>query len=401
MVSQYRYAPEFRIKLGGEVIPALLRASITDVRYTTGLEGADRIELQIANERLRWLDHPLFEPDTPLELEIGYAPDPLTRVFVGEVVSIGATFPSGGMPMLTVAAQDKMHRLQKGTKSRWFAIPIPFVGNMALTDMLVGGLVSVEHGLIPAFDPVGAAIAILVGGAEALALVDGANQVQKLIRRQNGTSDFAFLSQIAAENGWEMVIDHDGPTGGSKLRFFSPLSHISPDVVLKYGASLIDFTPRLSTVGQVAGVTLNLWEPNLKLGFGITIGWDWDRQSLTLSIVPSFGGMVGGAEGLTLVDEPVTKANAARVILSKLIPRLNERLTGSGSTVGDPRIRAGAVLQLEGLGKQFGGYYRVTEATHSLGSGGYTVQFNGRKEPVWFAAIPDEEQGAVPVRLEG
>lgn len=400
MVSLYRYAPEFSISLGGEPIPAELRALITGVTWTTGLEGADRVELQIANERLRWLDDDLLKPDTALELEIGYAPDGTTRVFSGEIVTVSATFPAGGIPTLSVAAQDAMHKLQEGTKTRWFAIPIPFVGNMALQDMLVSSLVSVEHGLIPVFDPVGAAIAVLIAGAEALALVDGANQVQKLIRRQNGVSDYAFLTRIAKENGWEMIVDHTGSQGGSKLRFMSPLDNLSPDVTLKYGASLISFTPRLSTVGQIAAVTINLWEPNLKMGFGVTVGWDWDKQALDVSIVPSYGGVVGGEEGWTLVDEPVTKANAAKIILRKLIPKLNQRLTGSGSTVGDPNIRAGAVLKLEGLGAQFGGYYRVTEATHSIGSGGYTTNFSARKE-IWFGSIPLPEQGAVPVRLEG
>ena len=37
--------------------------------------------------------------------------------------------------------------------------------------------------------------------------------MQKLIRKQVGESDFTFLSRIAAENGWEMLIDHDGRTG--------------------------------------------------------------------------------------------------------------------------------------------------------------------------------------------
>jgi phage protein D len=104
--------------------------------------------------------------------------------------------------------------------------------------------------------------------------------------------------------------------------------------------------------------------------------------------------------GLMLVDEPVSLLSAPRVILSKLIPRLNQRLTGSGSTIGDPRIRAGAVLRLEGIGEQFGGLYRVTSATHSLDSGGYRTQFEARKE-IWFGSIPLLEQGAVPVKLQG
>jgi hypothetical protein len=92
----------------------------------------------------------------------------------------------------------------------------------------------------------------------------------------------------------------------------------------------------------------------------------------------------------------VTLVSAPRKIISELLPRLNERLTGSGSTTGDPRIRAGTVLRLEGLGEQFGGLYRVTSATHSIDSGGYRTSFEVRKE-IWFGSIPAPQQGAVPV----
>jgi hypothetical protein len=64
--------------------------------------------------------------------------------------------------------------------------------------------------------------------------------------------------------------------------------------------------------------------------------------------------------------------------------------------VGDPRIRAGTVIRLEGLGEEFGGLYRVTQATHTLDSGGYRTRFDVRKD-IWFGSIPKREQGAWPV----
>ncbi len=409
MSNGYRYAPEFRITINGEPIPTVLRASISQLTYQTGLEGADRVELQIANERLRWLDHPLFDMGNDLELFLGYAPDNVERVFVGEVVSQSAAFPSSSMPTLTVAAQDRMYRLQRGTKARWFAIPVPTMGNLPMPDLVVGTVVATENRLIPAFDPVGAALSILLTGVQALALVDGSNQVQKLIRRQDGVSDYDFLKQIALENGWEMFIDHSGATGGYRLRFMSPLDDLTPDVFLRYGANLVDFHPRISDVGQIAGVSVNLWESNLKIAFKVTVGWDWDRASLTLSVVPSYGGigedMAQPAESgvinsnFILVNEPVTKANAARVIMSKLIPRLNQRLTAQATTVGDIRLRAGSVLQIEGVGKTFGGRYRIVDATHTVGANGFTSQINVRQD-VWFQTIPLPEQGAVPIHLE-
>jgi Bacteriophage probable baseplate hub protein len=53
---------------------------------------------------------------------------------------------------------------------------------------------------------------------------------------------------------------------------------------------------------------------------------------------------------------------------------------GSGSTVGLPDIRAGCVIMLERLGKRFSGRYFVTSTTHTIGDGGYTTQFQCRRE---------------------
>lgn len=434
-----RYAPEARVTIDGSPLPAALRASLAGVTLETGLEGADRVELTLVNERLRWLDHPLLRLDRTLTLDLGYAPDSLEQLFVGEIVAVAPSFPQGGAPTITVVAQDRLRRLQQGKKVRWFAIPIPTVGQFPLPDLAVGGIVSLEHGLLPIYEPVGAALSVLLGGVEAIAAIGDPAAAQKTIRRQPGESDYTFLGRVATENGWEMTIDHSGPLGGTLLRFFSQGDHLSPDLTLRYGESLVEFSPRLSSVGQILAVSVRLWRPELRMEFTITVGWDWDRQSLSLSIVPGFG-IPGGltaapnaalatvgrtlperaafrarrqaqrldqrlltpstSASVTLLDEPVTLTTAPRLIVARLLPLLNRRLTGAGSTIGDPRIKAGTVLRLEGLGEAFGGLYRVTSATHTLDGGGYRTSFEVRKE-IWFGSIPLPEQGAVPVRLAG
>lgn len=397
-MANLRYAPEFSLAINDAPVPAALRASTMGVTHTTGLEGADRVDLQIINENLRWLDHPLLKLDNNLTLSIGYAPDPLEQVFVGKIISQSASFPSSGQPTLSVAAQDRLENLKKGNKVRWFAIPTPSLGNFALPDLAVAGIVSAENGLIPIFDPVGAALSVILGGVSAVAAIADPDSAQKVIRKQNAESDYAFLKRIAAENGWEMFIEHSGALGGYQLRFQSPLDNLTADVSLKYGQSLIDFTPRISNVGQIISVTAYVWVAPLKTRFTVVVGWDWDRAALTIDIRPTVIPM-GGGPSSHLIEEPVTPVSAPRKILTELIPRLNNRLTGSGSTVGDPRIRAGSVVRLEGLGEQFGGLYRVTKAVHTIDGGGFRTRFDVRKE-IWFGSIPLPDQGAVPIQVK-
>jgi len=396
-----RYAPELTILIDGAPVPSVLRSSVTGLSLQSSLEGVDRLELSLANEGLRWLDHALLRLDRQVTLTLGYSPEPLTQVFVGEIVGHTASFPSGGTPAMTVVAQDARHRMQRGNKTRWFAIAVPTYGNVPIPDLAVASLLSAEHGLIPLADPVGAALAVLIGGAGVVVSLSDPQAMQKMIRKQDGQSDYDFLGRVALENGWDMVVDHSGPLGGHVLRFTSPLDHLAPDVTLKYGRDLIDFSPRISNVGQIAGVTATIWQPDLKMEFTVSVGWDWDRQSLDISITPGFGQQASpGSKGATytLVDKPVTRGDAARTIVGTLVPRLNRRLTASGSTVGDLRIRNGGVVRIEGVGETFGGLYRLTSVTHTIDTGGWRTSFELRKE-IWFGAIPLPEQGAVPVRL--
>ncbi len=55
-------------------------------------------------------------------------------------------------------------------------------------------------------------------------------------------------------------------------------------------------------------------------------------------------------------------------------------IQGSGSTVGVPTLRAGTIIFIEKLGERFSGRYFVTSTTHTIGDGGYTTQFNCRRE---------------------
>lgn len=401
MSATVRYAPEFRILIDGSPVPAVLRSSVTGLSLQSALEGVDRLELTLTNDGLRWLDHALLKLDREVTLTLGYTPEPLTQMFVGEIVGHTASFPSGGTPTMTVVAQDRRHKMQKGNKTRWFAISIPTYGNIPIPDLAIASVLSAEHRLIPLVDPVGAALAVLIGGASVVVSMDDPKAMQKIIRKQDGQSDYDFLSRIALENGWDMVVDHSGPLGGHVLRFMSPLDHLTPDVSLRYGRDLIDFAPRISTVGQIAGVTATIWQPDIKMEFTVSVGWDWDRQSLDISITPGFGMQAGSGSTdatYTLVDKPVTRADAARTIVGTLLPRLNRRLTASGNVVGDRRIKTGGVLRIEGVGEKFGGLYRVTSVTHSVDTGGWRTSFELRKE-IWFGSIPLVEQGAVPIRL--
>ena len=396
-MDRNRFAPQFDLLLDGQTIPAELRASILSVRCQTGYEGLDEVEIVLANEKLRWLDSPLYALDMPLTLKLGYAPDPLVQVFDGDIVAHAADFPSGGMPTMTVTAHDRRHKMADGKKVRWFAIPLPCPGNLPLPDIATAAIVTLENLMIPIFEPVGAALSIILGGVDTFVAVTDPGSAQKIIRKQDNESDYDFLNRIAAQNGWDILVEHDGPVGGHALRFTSSLDHLSADFTYGWGRSLIDFSPRISTVGQLLTVGAFIWIPAIKMTFTVTLGFDWDRMSLSLSVYPG-AVPIGMKPGDYMIEEPLTAASLPRKLVSELIPRLNKRLTASGTVLGEPELRPGNVVRIEGVGQEFGGLYRTTSVTHTIDGGGFRTSFTTRKE-IWFGSIPAPDQGAVPVRL--
>jgi phage protein D len=384
------YAPEFRLRINGDDLPAAVRATVTSVRYQDGHNAADRVEVGFANPNLRWLQTHIrglgfspptgikigpirvadaapdgtFDIDNKLELAIGYAPDPLADVFVGDVTGVSVSFPNGGMPSLSLVAHDRLQRLSEGKASRGFGF---------VPDAIVAAILGAENLLVPAIDP--AVLAASTVKQVLSILFAGAGGV-----RQAGESDLMLLQRIAAEYDADFWVD------GDVLYLSRFIKEYEPRLALTWGQSLLDFSPRMSTVGQVAAVAMRFTLREIPLSFVVSVFWDFDRESVGISIVPGAAAGAAGIGGpaLTIIDRPIRTpidvAANALVIYRKLREKLNNRLTGTGSAIGDPRIRAGAIVRLEGLGPDFSGDYRVKSATHSIDGGGYKTSFEVFKE---------------------
>jgi phage protein D len=384
------YAPQYSLRINGGELPAAVRSTVTSVRYQDGQNAADRVEVAFANPDLRWLQNHIkglgfqpfptgvkigpvraaeaapegtFDIANKLELAIGYAPDPLEDVFVGDVTGVQVSFPNGGMPSMTMVAHDRLQRLSEGKASRGFG---------PLEDAFVAAILSAENLLIPTIDP---AITAASTALTAINIIFNGSGI-----KQTGQSDFELLQEIAQR------YDADFWVEGDVLYLSRFIKEYEPRLTLTWGESLLDFSPKMSTVGQVAAVSVRFTLREIPLSFLVTVFWDFDRESVGISVVPGEAAGAAGIAGpaLTLIDRPIRSpadvVASALFLYSELRKKLNNRLTGSGSAVGDPRIRAGAVIRLEGLGPDFSGDYRVASASHSLDGGGYKTSFEVRKE---------------------
>ncbi|MBK1699383.1 phage late control D family protein [Thiococcus pfennigii] len=435
------YAPDFRILIGGDELPSVVRHAITSVRYEDGIasqalgaggdegqDAADRVEIELANvdlqflqQHIRGLGFPgfptgikfgplrastapvtsapvaaevaqgaesaawpvaatafpngppagpaaaeqcdgLFDIDNRLELDMGYAGGPMRQMFIGEITGVEADFPSSGMPTLKIVAHDYLHRLSEGTLARGFG-PLP--------DFMIATILSAENLLIPLIDPVVAA----------------ASSVLDVIFRGTGSkqeseSDLQFLKRIAD------TYDADFWVEGDTLYLSRLLgTDLTPRMTLGWGESLLSFSPRVSTIGKIAGVAIRFTLPLIPIDFTVTVAWDFDRECLEVKVFPCAASVamktIAGSM-MTVVNRtcnsPADIMSSALLITRMLRSKLNNRLTATASAVGDPQIRAGALVRIEGVGPDFSGDYRVTAASHVIDRSGYRTDFKLRKE---------------------
>jgi uncharacterized protein len=384
------YVPEFKIQINQRDLPAALRSAVTSVRYEQGVNAADRVEIGLANPDLRFLQEhirglgfqpfptgirvgPLSSPsqlpkgtfdiDNKVSLAMGYAPDPLTDMFSGEITGVQASFPNGGMPTMTMVAHDYLHRLAEGSYARGFG-PLP--------DFIIASILSAENLLLPFVEPT------IIGASTAIAAVNiifkGAG------RKQKGQTHLELLTEIANTYDAEFHVE------GDVLYLTRFLKEYAPRLTLTWGENLLEFSPKVSTVGQAVGVAMKFTLREIPLDFLVSVFYDFDRESVGIVVLPGMAAPAAKTGGpvFTIINRPIGSpadiANSALTIAHELRTKLNNRMTGSGSCVGDPRIRAGAVIRIDGLGPDFSGDYRVSSATHTIDSSGYRTSFQVRKE---------------------
>lgn len=348
------YIPDYELLLRGRRAPAQIRSAISTVRFEQALEGADRVELHIASPDLGLLSEPVLQLDGPLALSLGYQPDGLVSVFDGNVTGVEAAFQSGGIPGLTVSAHSHMQRLTRGTKQRGF----PYY----LTDSVIAVIVAAENGLLSTPDQLAAALT-------------GLGVLNARPRHQHKQSDYDFLRQIATEYGFEMWVE------GDILNFkLLPPGLPPPEMQLRWGQSLLDFTPKLTSIGQIAAVTIKVWIEALKSQLAVSVSWDGERLSVRVApaVLGEQSGVLAGSLDLPEIPHD-TPVDAIKWVTGELRRRLNQRLTARGSSVGDPRLRAGRNLLIGNVGK-FSGLYRITSVNHSLDASGYRTSFELRQE---------------------
>ncbi|MGY1636833.1 phage late control D family protein [Geodermatophilus sp. SYSU D00742] len=361
------YVPAFELRLRGASAPRDVIRDVTQVSFKDSLIDVDSFDVTINNwdadsRAFKYSDDYLFDPGTQVELWMGYHDSSLQLMITGEVVELRPSFPASGQPTLTIHGMNLLHRLRKEQRSRSY---------VDKTDTEIATLIAADLGVTLA--PASADVRM--------------REPRNAYLVQDNAYDIVFLLDRARRIGYELRVDEIGTDGTVQSRrlVFAPSTTVArPTYELRYGQSLIEFQPNLSTANQVGSVVVRGWDAANKKSFEHTATLDdlktrgLGPQGRNATLYRSF------QDRKEVIATAVvgSKAEAEQLALETLQLIAKGLVTGSGSVVGLPDLRAGSVVMISGIGTRFDGRYFVTETTHTIGDGGYTTQFGFRREEI-------------------
>jgi phage protein D len=374
------YVPRFEIASSGGALAASVLRDVIQVTYNDSTTEIDSFDITVNNwdaerrrfkyvgsERRAQAEEDVFRTFDPcareFELKLGYGSE-LVTIVKGTPTSLEPTFPAGSAPTLTVRALNVLFKLRtRQYRTHWTGKKISEIA-----------------------EDIGRR---QTGGARRFPIDIHVSRTAKQSEpqldyvAQENQYDIDFLLLEARKIGYAVYVDRD--TSGSEFLYFGPSNERQsgvPDITyeLKWGISLVDFTPKLSTAHQVKSVEVRSW--NRQTNRSIRKKADLNSQGLVnedLVYLLQQPGCEPREEVVT--NEPMhTPEEAERRALAILSERLKQLVEATGTTVGLPNLRAGQRIRIRGVGARFSGTYFVIKTTHTLNDSGYITKFTARRE---------------------
>ena len=327
-------ATAYEVSVGGTSMKQTERDGVQSMVFEDHMDMVDMFSIRLggAEEQPAWN----FKISDEVSVKLGTG---TTDLFSGEVVAMEPGYQVDGTSSMQLRALDKMHRLGRGRKTR-------FWNDMKDSD--VAQEVGAESGL-----PVDA---------------DDTSEILPYILQRNETN-VAFLKRLAARNNYALRVQ-DG-----KL-LFKKTSFQGTPAKITMGDSLRSMRMSFNSMDQVQQV--------------IVRGWDISKKeeivgTATLGDITSIGGGQLGAQVSSafgdatayVTDVPVSSQAMANQIAKAELERLARQFChGSCSVSGSDKIRSGTMVEFDGLSAGCNGKFFVMASRHIISNRtGYTTEF--------------------------
>ncbi|HBE16255.1 MAG TPA: hypothetical protein DEG17_25095 [Cyanobacteria bacterium UBA11149] len=345
-----KLTPKLDILVNGAALSLPAKFAMEKVEVSEDLEALGMFSFQIiawdvAKNQVTWIDSDLFDIGNQVEIKMGYV-NSLKTLILGEIIGLEPEFSQESMSSLVVRGYDLGHRLMRGRKTRSFRqmkdsnIVEQIARDFSISVKAEDTKVTLEYVL------------------------------------QHNQTDLEFIQDRAKRIGYEVIFEN------KTLNFRPKQNNKAKVLTLKYPDDLLEFSPRLSTVNQAGKVQIRAWDfkekkpiihqtlaDNQKSAMGKTSG--------AIAVTREFGRVTQA-----IVTQPVhNKEEATQIALGQFNEMALTYITGEGTCLGNPELRAGKAIEIANIGKRFSGIYYVTAATHTYArEGGYQTQFTVKRD---------------------
>ncbi|NES84295.1 MAG: VgrG-related protein [Moorea sp. SIO2B7] len=265
-------------------------------------------------------------------------------ILEGEITAMEAHFTSGSQAPIIIRGYDVSHRLHRGRYNRSFQ-------DMTDTDIVnkIAGEVGLSTGTI-----------------------DSSGAPHDYVFQENQTN-MEFLRERAARNGFELFVQDN------KLNFRKP--KVDNSLQLKWLKDIHSFRVRVNSAEQIKEVEVRGWDYSKKKPIVATANGEKvftkTQHGTGKEKASDFNGKPPKPK-MIVVDQPMFTPKEADTIAQALFDELGgEFVYADARAEGNPKIRPGRVIKLEGMGKYSGEYY-VTETRHLFHERVYTTEFSVR-----------------------
>lgn len=332
-----------KVKVGGSPLTPEQNDLILDFEVETVINRPDMCTITFAMELDGTGQEAKNLPKLPAgaQLEVGVDQGGIKPLFVGEITA--TTYEHfGGRTTLSVTAYDRRHRLYRGELSRTFL-------KMTYDDVVKKLLAEVGM----------------------TATVEGLPALRHPFLLQRHCSNGDYLDAILAEVG--AVTLSDGPSK-AKVTTLDKLDKSDSQPV-----DTIEFSVEVSRYSFLSTSDADHDKVTVR-------GWDPIRKEAIVSRPPGAASpAIPAAKGCPDYRKPVLSThNAFSVEEARAIANgisIRQRASAvqlEAAGLGNPLLRAGKLIEVKNVVKDFEGKYRLSSVRHSYSTEGFTTEFSCR-----------------------
>jgi phage protein D/phage baseplate assembly protein gpV len=342
-VPSQEHTFDIDVKVNGVPLPSQIKDNLLSAVVDDGVQQADVVELRFRDQGRTLLSPPLFMVGATVKVAIttGSLATP-TELVEAEITELAAEYDLEVGSIAIVRGFDRAHKLFRGRKNKNFMM-------MKASD--IASMVAAANGLTPNVDPT--------------------TTVYTHISQAN-ESDWQFLKRLANHSGHVLSVT------GHRLSFKRPdAPALGVPITLTAEEDLLRARIGYTSNEQVQKVVARSYDSIMQQAVVGTMPLvsTVARMGTPLPMVQAAGRVT---QEYLATDAPLVNAGDAQARATALSKQIAEGYVElHAETFGNPKLRAGSTVVIQGMGTAFNGTYKVTSTRHVFaGDSLYTTEFD-------------------------